>query len=440
LPKKFPDEYIKDSYYTMMLAALNGTLVGRDGHKMTVAEVESNTDDLGWALWNEYIRRSETDLISAEGVKFYKGQDLSDLPDSDPRKGFIPFLRNEAWQNMRNTQEYYDKAYNQKDSAAASFLTAEGKSAIDAVVKRHNLGKFNSLESAKKIASLQNYVQDMLKEGNLTEERLKQFAITATNIMTSNNITGFNRNTNPRNERAATRSLIALIEHEGIYTLGSDSNASFLNDAHRQIFENEGMRLQRAVMSQATGIPEDQLVFLGYAPQKGMSRDVSGAMVFQGVDSEGNVMQYTFGITGEGRNKTVHVESRKSNDERFRSNFSLNPWGNNAGRSQTPRSDAEMTRAVNITNVIHSWNPDPSKLPPNTNRQDWNGDRVTGLAIIERLARSNNKSDFPTAQGGGYVKIKIGGIQYSWDDPKTFNEEGLRAKELYLLQTYGAGG
>jgi hypothetical protein len=437
--KQFPDQYIKDAYYTgVVLPALNGTLIGRDGHKMTMAEVESNTADVGWALWNEFIRRAETDLTAAEGVNYHRQHDLSDLSDIDPRKGYVNFMDNEAQGNLRNSQEHYNRAYNQNESAAAQMFVEAGGNTIKAIVKNYNLSKFTSLEAANKITTLQNYVLDMMKEGPLTEARLQQFAIAATRIMTDKNIPGFNKNANPRNKRNAESSLIALIENEGIYTLGTDPNASFINDDHRQLYENEGLKLQRAVMSQATGIPEDQLTFLGYAPQKGMTRDVSGAMVFQGIDSNGNSMQYTFGISGEGRNKTIHVETRSSNADRFRSNFSLDPWSN-TGRTPTPQSDAEMQRAVNIAGVKVGWEPNPEKLPPNTRQEDWNGDRVTGLARIERLARSGNKADFPTVQGGEYAKIKIGETQYSWDAPETFSEAGLRAKELYLLQTYGVG-
>ncbi|MDR2663189.1 MAG: hypothetical protein LBC31_09360 [Treponema sp.] len=193
-------------------------------------------------------------------------------------------------------------------------------------------------------------------------------------------------------------------------------------------------------MSQATGIPENRLQFLGYAPQKGMTRDPSGAMVFQGVDSKGNSMQYTFGISGEGKNKTVHVETRTSNEEKFRSNFALDPWKSGTARSPSPRADAEGQRAVTLATIKSGWEPNPAKLPPNTRREDWNGNRAASLVRLERLARSKNKADFPTIRGGEYVKIRIGETQYSWDDPKTFNEAGLRAKEMYLLQTYGTGG
>jgi hypothetical protein len=84
------------------------------------------------------------------------------------------------------------------------------------------------------------------------------------------------------------------------------------------------------------------------------------------------------------------------------------------------------------------WEANFSKLPPNTRWEEWNGDRAAALMRIEQLARSRNRADFPT-QGGGYVKITIGGTLYGWDDSRTFNEEGIREKEMYLLRTYGTG-
>jgi hypothetical protein len=216
--RKFEDGYIKDAYYTgVTLSALNGTLTGRDGHKITVAEVESNTEDVGWALWNEFIRRAEEgDLMAAEGVNFYRKQDLSGLPDTDPKKGYIEFVRNEAWQNFRNSQEYYNKAYNQNDSAAAQMFTEAGENTINAIVKGYNFGKFTSLEAAGKLVTLRNYVLDMMKEGPLTEGRLRQFSITAANLMTNSSVPGFKKNAKPGNRKDAESSIIALIENEGI--------------------------------------------------------------------------------------------------------------------------------------------------------------------------------------------------------------------------------